>query len=371
MKKKTMTKIVSLLIAAVMVFALFGCGSSSSSTSSTSSTSSSTASSASTSSSGTKQLNVFLDLSCGGLGDKGFNDLTFEGLKKAGTDLNIKYDYAEPKSYSECEAYVMDAASSKEYDLIIGIGYDNYSAVDAASQAYPDQKFVLLQSALDRANVSCIKESLDQMGYLTGIYVGEMMSKDLLPGIEGNRSVGFIIGVDTDEGRTELYGFKAGIYDVCKDQVSVQYTEVGAWNDSATGKELALSLHEKGCGIVWHYAGTSGLGIFEAANEVDGLYVIGSSGNQNSLNSKVLCSTMDCMDNQVFNCIKDFQAGKFEAGTKYLGFSDDAIRLEFDGSSVTLPADIKTELASVQKKLSAGEIVPPDTEDEYNKYIAK
>lgn len=39
-----------------------------------------------------------------GLGDQGFNDLTYDGLKRAESELGIGFDYAEPKQVSDFRA---------------------------------------------------------------------------------------------------------------------------------------------------------------------------------------------------------------------------------------------------------------------------
>ena len=314
---------------------------------------------------------VFLCLSTGGLGDNGFNDNAYLGMQNAESELGITWDYAEPTSYSECEEYVMEAASSGEYDLIIAIGYDNFSAVDRASDAYPDQKFAILQAGIDKDNVLSVKEKLNEQGYLLGTYAAEMMIGDRLEGIEGKRSIGIIVGVDSDEFHSKVYGFQAAVKDVAGDDITVEVVEVGAWNDPATAKELAVSLYEKGCGIIYHCAGSSGLGLFEAAKEIDDLYVIGASGNQNDLGDRVLCSSVDRMDSQVKTVIEDFVEGRFEAGTMYLGFGEEAMKQEYEGSRVEYPDDVKAIVDETEQKLISGEIDVPYTGEEYEAYIAK
>ncbi len=39
----------------------------------------------------------------------------------------------------------------------------------------------------------------------------------------------------------------------------------GSWNDTATGRELALEMYRQGADIVFQVAGETGMGVFQAA----------------------------------------------------------------------------------------------------------
>jgi len=67
---------------------------------------------------------VGLILATGGLGDKSFNDISYAGVQKAKEELGILFDYVEPKAIAEYEGYQRDFAKSKQYILIICIGFD-------------------------------------------------------------------------------------------------------------------------------------------------------------------------------------------------------------------------------------------------------
>ena len=67
---------------------------------------------------GDKQLKVAIVLSTGGLGDKNFNDMSYDGLTQAKADFGIDFQYVEPESASDFEAGYRQFADAGVYDLI-------------------------------------------------------------------------------------------------------------------------------------------------------------------------------------------------------------------------------------------------------------
>jgi basic membrane protein A len=72
---------------------------------------------------------VGLVLTTGGLGDKNFNDMSYEGLVEAKEEFGIEFDYVEPKVISDYVSHFRMYAESGEYDLIIGIGNDQVESI--------------------------------------------------------------------------------------------------------------------------------------------------------------------------------------------------------------------------------------------------
>ena len=57
---------------------------------------------------------------------------------------------------------------------------------------------------------------------------------------------------------------------------------VGSFNDPTTAKTIANTFNEKGADVIFHAAGASGMGVFQAAEE-KGFIAIGVNLNQNSI----------------------------------------------------------------------------------------
>src|SRR5437868_11688629 len=79
-------------------------------------------------------------------------------------------------------------------------------------------------------------------------------------------------------------GYKAGVKAVCADcTVIAQYAGVTpeAFRNPGKGKELALSQYGAGVNVIFHAAGSTGLGVFEAAR-ANGKLGIGVDADQYS-----------------------------------------------------------------------------------------
>ena len=59
-----------------------------------------------------------------GRGDMAFNDATYEGVMRAAEDFGVEVDHTEPKSLSEIEMVIEEMSASGEYELIIGITFE-------------------------------------------------------------------------------------------------------------------------------------------------------------------------------------------------------------------------------------------------------
>lgn len=353
-----MKKILALLLAAVMMLALVACGAET------------PADNAGNEGEAEATAKVFMSISLGGLGDNGYNDSAYAGAKKAEEELGIKLDVYEPTSIAEIEAQMMSVAASGEYDLILGIGADNASAVEKAAAAYPNQSFACYQTVIDLPNVLYSNSAYEQAGWQLGVMCAELYQKNALPGVEeGCHKVGYILGTSSAELYTQVYALWAGGLSVDPD-FEVVVAEVGNWNDQAKAKELAAAMYDKGCGIVMQGAGAAGLGLFEAAKEY-GLYAIGSSSNQNDLADTVICSRMENMDLSIYEAIKKYVTGEFTSGGLRLGIEAGVCYNDWDGSKVEIPDDIKADLEAVAEKIVSGEITDiPQTEAAVQEYKA-
>src|SRR3989337_596427 len=81
-------------------------------------------------------LKVGLITDLGQLDDNGFNELAYNGLKRAQRELGVQGRVVESKSAAD---YVpnMAALVRQGYDLIIGVGYAQGESVDQAAVKFP------------------------------------------------------------------------------------------------------------------------------------------------------------------------------------------------------------------------------------------
>jgi len=307
------------------------------------------------------EISVAVVFGLGGLGDKAFNDSAYAGIRRAENELGAKVQYVEPKEIAEFEGHHREFAKSGKYDLIIGVGFDQADAIIAVGNEFPNQKFVLLDGEIDgMSNVSSITFKDNEKTFLVGVIAG-LTTK--------TNKIGIVGGMDIPLINAFVAGYKAGAMSV-NPNVEVLYKYVGAWNDSNTGKELAMSMFNEGADIVMAAAGGSGLGVFVAAKDTGNL-AVGADVNQIPIDpSCIFLSAIRKLDVCVFSEIKAVKEGTFTPGLKQLGLKEDAVDYTVEGARIETPDEILNKAEEARKAIIDGTIVPPATLDEVDAFIA-
>ena len=127
-----------------------------------------------------------------------------------------------------------------------------------------------------------------------------------------------------------------------------------AFNNPPKAKELALLQHSQGADVIFHAAGGSGLGLFDAAEEKK-FYAIGCDSNQNGVKPGwVLTSMVKSVDVAVFEAVKAAKAGTLPGGkTVFHGFASGGIDMAMDANNKAL---ITPEMLKKAQEIKAGVI---------------
>ncbi|SCH83370.1 BMP family lipoprotein [Romboutsia sp. 1001713B170207_170306_H8] len=295
-----------------------------------------------------------------GLGDKSFNDLCFEGILRAQDKLNIEFDYYESKSEEDYETIAREYASSKKYDLIISIGFEQEEAVKKVSKEFLNQKFTLVDSRLNLSNVSSINTFWTEQTFLNGVIAGLLMKEDKLQDEEVS---GIILGMDMKHLREGAIGFEAGIRYINPD-AKVIVGVVDDFSNPAKAKEMALSMYRKGAKYIQHIAGESGFGVFAAAKEVD-KYAFGIDGNQNFFEPDYIVATaIRHADDIIYNEIESVVKSTWSPGMHSFGIKENVIGYEIAGSNVEIPEKTIQVVEEIKNDIVEGELYIPSTYEE-------
>ena len=330
------------LVAVVAVLAA-GCGGSDETSGSTTTTPTETTPA--------KQLKVGLVADAGELNDNGFNELAYNGLKRAERELGIKGRVVEANSAAD---YVpnMTTLARQGYDLIIGVGFAQGDAIAAAAKRFPQTNFAIVdvdQSTLKGkpANVQGLLFREQQVGYLVG-YLAALEAKRA-----GAESISAVGGFKEPPVDRYIAGYRAGAKAaVPGTKVTWGYSQ--DWEDQAKCKELALNQIAAGSKVVFQVAGGCGLGALSAAQD-EKVWGIGVDADQSFLGPHVLTSALKGVDSAVFLTIKALQDGTFEGGRNVdFGIDQDGV-----GLGKVSPKANKQDVAKVEqieRKLADGEI---------------
>jgi basic membrane protein A len=299
-------------------------------------------------------IRVALVLDKGGKDDKSFNAAAFEGTNRAKKELGIELKYVEATDDAAIERMIRSFAD-KKYDVIVAIGFAMAEGVKKVGAAFPDAKFALVDAEVNLPNVRSLLFEEHQGSYLVGALAG-LMTK--------TNKVGFLGGMDVPLIRRFQMGYEAGVKKT-NPKASVSNSYVGvtadAWNNPAKAKELALAQYQGGADIIFHAAGASGYGLFDAAEDQK-KFAIGVDSNQNWVKPGVVITSMlKRVDVAVFDVIKETKEGKFKGGTLRFGLGNKGIDYAMDQYNEKLvPADVRKKVDAIKADIEKGKISVPD-----------
>jgi basic membrane protein A len=302
----------------------------------------------------------------GGLGDKSFNDLSYEGLKKAEKDLGVEIEVLESKEITDYESNI-DQLANAGYSPIFAVGFLMTDTVVKLAPQYPDTKFGGVDEFFDPtiANVAGLNFKEQEGSYLAGVVAG-LATKDTFDSkLNADNVIGFVGGMDVPLIKKFEAGFIAGAKSVNPDvQVISLYT--GNFTDQAKGKELGLSLIEQKADVIYAAAGACGLGTIQACQERGALF-IGVDADQyltvpNS-GDVMLTSMMKRVDVAVFETVKAAVDGNFKGGVNQVfGLKEGGVELApFHDFDSKVPQAIKDAVKKATDDITSGKITVPET----------
>jgi basic membrane protein A len=302
-------------------------------------------------------VRIGLVFDVGGRGDKSFNDAAYAGLLRAQRELGVSTEFLEPASSEDREA-AMRLFAARGLDLVIGVGFIFSSDVDRVARDFPRVHFACIDYAPPPGgappNVAGLVFHEEEGSYLVG-GVAALMSK--------TKHVGFVGGMQTPLIRKFEAGYEAGVHAVCPDCVmhsAYTGTTPEAFKDPAQGKALAIAEIAAGADVLYHAAGATGHGVFEAAHDASCLAIGVDADQHDEMPDTVVTSMVKRADVTVFDTIHGVAEGHFEGGMHVFGVKDGAIDYVHDGPHATLlPRDVIARVELLRADVAAGRVVVP------------
>ena len=310
-----------------------------------------------------------------GRGDKSFNDSAAEGLDQAVEDFGIVASESTPTGDSD-RADRLNLLVSEGNGLVIGVGFLWTDSVNAGAAANPDTLFGLVDavpqdnngtpddspttrtcrtrpaSSSPRSRVRSSSARLPRSRARAASSASSVASRlDLIKKFEA----GFIAGAKHINPDIEILS-----------QYVSQPPDFNGFNDSAKGKEIAAAMYADGADVVYHAAGATGLGVFEAAKEAGepgSVWAIGVDSDQYNqvsadLQPYILTSMLKRVNVAVYETIKDYVEGNFQPGARVFDLEADGVGYSTTGGFVD---DIAAELDGYAEQIISGEIDVPTT----------
>ncbi|ELZ33664.1 BMP family lipoprotein [Halorubrum tebenquichense] len=309
----------------------------------------------------------------GGLDDRSFNDAANRGIQRARLDHDVAFANEEPSSVPAFETTQADLSASDDpdYDLLCCIGFLQADALSTVAGEYPDQRYAIVDAVVDRDNVASYVFREHEGSFQAGHLAGLVTTRDLSVGAGSTRpderTVGYVGGVESDLVRKFEAGYRAGVDHAAAD-VSIRSTYLGDFDDPEGGYDAAAEMYEAGADVVYHAAGGSGLGVFQAAQEY-GRYAIGVDSDQSRSNPRyadvILGSMVKRVGTAVYDAAERTIDDELQTGsTRALGLAEDGVALVY-GTSLgpAIPDEVRAAIAESGERIVAGDLsVPSDPE---------
>ncbi|WP_249522436.1 BMP family lipoprotein [Modestobacter marinus] len=308
-----------------------------------------------------EELMVGLAYDTGGRGDKSFNDSAYAGVEAAIEELGGEVQELSPNDDGSDRAELLTQLAEQGYDPVIGVGFAYGEIIGDVAAEYPETTFAVVDSSVTELGAD----------NLTGLLFAEEEGSFLAGAAAALKSetghIGFVGGVENPLIQKFEAGYVAGAQAVKPDIIiDTQYIspagDFSGFGDPARGQIVAQGMFDAGADIVYHAAGGSGQGVFEAA-AASGGRAIGVDSDQYetvgdpALQAVIMTSMLKRVDNAVESFITDYSEDAVEGGTDIVNdLSTDGVGLSTSGGQID---DIQAQIDEFKQQIIDGEIEVP------------
>ena len=301
----------------------------------------------------------------GGLGDRSFYDSANEGVEKAEEDLGIEYKVYECRN--DPSLYSDQLVQASEYgDVVAIVGHEFFDLSQEIAREFPDVYYIYVDNEIEGIdNLITISYMENEGSFLAGALAAMLTTETSIEGIDEEKIVGMVGGLDIPVIRNFYVGYEAGAKYI-DPEVDVRVIYAGDFEDPAKGKEAATALYSGGADIVFHAAGKTGEGVFEAAAEL-GKYAIGVDTDQRYINpDHIVASMIKKVGQSIYDTIIAIQNDEVEEGKAiFYGLDQDGVGLGYgtDDMSQFATEEMKATIEEIKEKIVSGEIEAPTAKE--------
>jgi basic membrane protein A len=326
---------------------------------------------AGTAATGATKFKAVLDT--GGINDKSFNYSAFQGLqlaKKLYSNISISYlSSSSDADYTpNINSYVR-----KGCGIIVTVGYLMDTATAKAANAYPRQKFAIVDDvpkAKKSHNVLGLTYATNQSAFLGG-YLAAASTKTGTVATYGGIAIppvtiymdGFVAGVryydKTMGAAVKTLGWNPKPGDRTKGNFNGTGDFTNSFTDQTAGKTITAGDFAAGADIVFPVAGNVGLGSVAAAQQAGAGRKVMWVDVNGCISDPAGCpyflgSVTKGIAVSVRDAVVSAYKGKFKGGVYNGTLKNGGASLVFNSSSI--PSSVKSKIATISAGIKAGSI---------------
>lgn len=301
-------------------------------------------------------------------GDLSYWDSMAEGGDRAKKDYADRADIQVVETTDDLQANLtaMYEAADKGADLIITASDFKDNLVEVALEFPEIATCIISENIVGEAdNIYGVDFSVSEAAFLGGIVAADIASQGL-DGTSGQKTVGFIGGMDES---VVIQEFMLGYFQGAKyyqPDTKLIYNYVGGWNDPDTSRTQALTQYNDAkADVVFACAGGSGNGVHKASAEA-GKYVIGVDSDQSlmygedkNIQDRFATSVLKKVGNVIYDVIGRYLDEKTLPFGQYdiYGIKEDAVGIVEDERFNNYVSDAgKEALKKAKEDIISGKI---------------
>jgi basic membrane protein A and related proteins len=305
-------------------------------------------------------LRVGLAYDIGGRGDGSFNDAAAAGLERAIADLgvvkeNTKELAAAANESEDAAATRLRQLVSEGYNPVIAVGFKYATALETVATESPQTQFAIVDdSSVELPNVKPLVFAEEQGSFLVGAAAALKTQ---------TCKIGFVGGVEQPLIQKFQAGYVQGAKAVAPDvQIDIKYLspagDFSGFNDAAKGQVVASGQLDAGADVIYHAAGASGQGVFQAVKAADKMAIGVDSDQYNvpayaDVRDVIITSMLKRVDVAVFDYVNAVAAGDTSTLPPVFDLTVDGVGYSTSGGRVD---DVAADLDAYKAAIINGEI---------------
>jgi basic membrane protein A and related proteins len=289
-------------------------------------------------------------LTPGPISDQAWNAAAYRGLLRIRDSLGAQISNVETKTPAEFDENFRQYGA-QGYSLVIANGFEYQDAVQSAAPDYPQTMYVTTSGDRTGQNWAGIDFRFEEGAYLAGLIAASVSKTGV---------IGTIGGTELPPVKRGFAGFAAGARSV-NPRIRVLSSYVGNWDDASAAKEQALAQVTQGADVIFQNADAAGLGVFQAAKDSKGVWVIGSNSDQNGVAPAVtLASVVIDLPHALFMIGQQIRDGLFTPAVITLGAEQQVVKLAINPAlGPEIPGVARVAVDSIQALQMTGRFVVP------------
>ena len=252
-------------------------------------------------------------------GDLSYTDAAYQGLLAAQQKQPLVIREFVPRDFETLPAVLNATTGAARPALIITVGFQYAGFTRELADQHKDIRFLAIdQAGIGSDNLRSYEITSNGDSYLAGV---------LAASASRTQHVGIIMGTESEVLDTFFDGYTDGARAVnatiAVDHAFVRHHSTEGFSDAPAAQKSAEAMYRNGTDVIFACAGYSNTGVFGAAENSPGRFVIGTDSDQSPHGPEfILASAVKRADRVVSVGIGDTLDGTFTGGNVTAGLTE-------------------------------------------------